>query len=67
MGGTLKIGCKTKHKNSASLPRRNYPFDDRGFNGSDPYLDSLDISSMSPSDVKEMFEKLLVRVYIVIN
>nr|UIX27111.1 diaph-b [Tauphaedusa tau] len=59
VGGTLKLGGKTKYKSGSSTYGRNFQFDEHGFNGSEPYADSVDCMSMSPRNVMEKFEKLL--------
>nr|QAT94453.1 diaphonous [Bradybaena similaris] len=60
VGGTLKLGGKSKHKHSAQYgSAKSLQSYEHGFNGSDPYSDSRGVSSMSSSEVKEMFERLL--------
>ncbi|XP_005103589.1 protein diaphanous homolog 1 [Aplysia californica] len=58
-----KVGApfksKTKHKSTSSAPSKGYSYDDHGFNGGDPFTDSVDVTSMADFEINERFEQLL--------
>ncbi|CAG5134080.1 unnamed protein product, partial [Candidula unifasciata] len=51
-----KAGGKTKTKSTSSAPSKGPPGEEHGFNGGDPFTESVDASG---ANVNEMFEKLL--------
>ncbi|GFN88169.1 diaphanous-related formin [Plakobranchus ocellatus] len=57
VGGTFKIGGKTKNKSTSSANSKGPPIEEN--EGGDPFTESIDFDSMATAEVNERFEQLL--------
>ncbi|GFR96845.1 diaphanous-related formin [Elysia marginata] len=58
VGGTFKVGGKTKKKSTSGASNKGPQIDENDSN--DPFVESVDFDSMAASEVNERFEQLLV-------
>ncbi|RUS87290.1 hypothetical protein EGW08_004970, partial [Elysia chlorotica] len=57
VGGTFKVGSKTKKKSTSSANNKGPQIDEN--DSSDPFTESVDFDSMETAEVNERFEQLL--------